>query len=84
MARIYTYEDAHDNTRWVVERSGFKGEDRKEFDTYAAAKAYQDKSLIETLIRKTKELEIVRRVGIFINSDFESSRHYSYGYKVQR
>lgn len=42
MARLYTYEDAHDNTRWVVERSGFNGEDRREFDTYSEAKAYQD------------------------------------------
>ena len=42
MARLYTYEDAHDNTRWVVERSGFTGEGRREFDTYTEAKAYQD------------------------------------------
>lgn len=42
MARLYTYEDARDNTRWVVERSGFNGEDRREFDTYSEAKVYQD------------------------------------------
>ena len=42
MARLFTYEDAHDNTRWVVERSGFNGEDRREFDTYSEAKVYQD------------------------------------------
>lgn len=42
MARLYTYDDARGNTRWVVERSGFNGEDQREFDTYSEAKVYQD------------------------------------------
>lgn len=42
MARLYTYDDAHGNTRWVVERNGFNHEDYREFDTFSEAKVYQD------------------------------------------